>query len=71
VTGDFGVGAPVELAERTGQIIGTGLVNYGSADIRKIMGLRSGQIVARLGSRPYDEIVHRDNLAVTCETETG
>ena len=63
VTGEFSVGAPVEFRMQTGEALGKGLVNYGSADIRRIMGLRSGQIKDRLGHKPYDEIIHRDNLA--------
>jgi len=48
--------------------LGTGLVNYSSSDIRKIMGLKSGKIKECLGYKPYDEVIHRDNLAITCET---
>jgi glutamate 5-kinase len=64
VEGDFGVGAPVEIRNGGGEVVGTGLVNYSAADIRKIMGVRTSRIVERLGSKPYDEVVHRDNLAV-------
>ncbi|QTA91482.1 glutamate 5-kinase [Desulfonema magnum] len=65
VEGDFGVGAPVEFRNGDSEILGTGLVNYSSADIRKIMGLQTGEIRDRLGEKPYDEVIHRDNLAVT------
>ena len=37
------------------------------ADIRKIMGLRSNRIKSVLGYKPYDEVIHRDNLALTGE----
>lgn len=70
VTGEFSVGAPVEFQTPTGEVLGRGLVNYDSADIRKIMGLRSVQIKKQLGHRPYDEIIHRDNLAITWESPT-
>ena len=46
-----------------------GLTNYGAEDLRKIKGLRTGQIAAALGHCPYDEVVHRDNMVVTGETE--
>ena len=49
------------------KILGTGLVNYSAADIRKIMGLKSGQIKKRLGYKPYDEVIHRDNLVLTVD----
>lgn len=67
VEGNFGIGAPVEFKTAEGDILGTGLVNYSAADIRKIMGLQSRQIQERLGEKPYDEVIHRDNLVVTTE----
>lgn len=67
VEGNFGIGAPVEFKTAESDILGTGLVNYSSADIRKIMGLQSRQIQERLGEKPYDEVIHRDNLVITTE----
>lgn len=68
VDGEFSVGAAVEFRrENNDEILGTGLVNYSSSDIRKIMGLKSGKIKKYLGHKPYDEVIHRDNLAITCE----
>ena len=63
---DFCVGAPVDIKSSNGKIIGKGLVNYSSADIYKIKGLKSDRIAQVLGSKPYDDVIHRDNLAVTC-----
>lgn len=67
VEGEFSVGAPVEFRKTDNEILGTGLVNYSSTDIRKIMGLKSNQIKNCLGQKPYDDVIHRDNLAVTAE----
>ena len=67
VEGEFSVGAPVEFRKTDDKILGTGLVNYSSTDIRKIMGLKSNQIKNCLGQKPYDDVIHRDNLAVTAE----
>ncbi len=68
VEGEFSVGAAVEFRrENNDEILGTGLVNYSASDIRKIMGLKSGKIKKYLGHKPYDEVIHRDNLAITCE----
>lgn len=67
VEGEFSVGAPVEFKKTDDETLGTGLVNYSSTDIRKIMGLKSSQIKNRLGHKPYDDVIHRDNLAVTAE----
>lgn len=64
VEGNFDVGAPVECVNRNNRILGTGLVNYCAADIQQIMGLKSNQIANRLGYKPYDEVIHRDNLVV-------
>jgi glutamate 5-kinase len=68
VEGEFGIGAPVEFKRGNSDVLGIGLVNYNSADIRKIMGLRSNRIKSVLGYKPYDEVIHRDNLALTGES---
>lgn len=65
VQDDFGVGAPVEFRNRNDEILGIGLVNYSSTEIQKIMGLKSNHIMQVLGHKSYDEVIHRDNLAVT------
>jgi glutamate 5-kinase len=64
VQGDFEEGAAVSFKTSAGQIIGVGLVNYRSFDIDLIKGLKTYQIEACLGSRHYDEIIHRDNLVL-------
>jgi len=64
VQGDFGIGAPVEFASGNNEKLGIGLVNYSSADINKIKGLRTNQIKGCLGYKPYDEVIHRDNLMI-------
>ncbi len=68
VEGEFSIGAPVEFKNDDNKKLGTGLVNYSSIDIRKIMGLKSSQIKKRLGYKPYDYVIHRDNLAITDES---
>ncbi len=69
VEGEFGVGAPVEFKKTNNEMLGIGLVNYSADDIRKIKGLKSTKIKDRLGYKPYDEVIHRDNLAITGECE--
>lgn len=64
VVGDFNVGDPVQFVNADGTILGNGLVNYSAGDIRKIKGLKTGQIAACLGEKPYDEVIHRDNLVL-------
>lgn len=70
VEGEFNVGAPVEFKKGDNETLGTGLVNYSSTDIRKIMGLKSSRIKKILGHKPYDDVIHRDNLAITSEYHT-
>jgi len=69
VKADFGVGAPVTFVDRHNEILGIGLVNYTSMEIRKIMGLKSNRIKQVLGHKSYDEIIHRDNLAITAAVD--
>ncbi len=64
VEGDFAVGDPVTCVDREGTPLAKGLVNYSASDIRKIMGLKTSRIEQVLGHKDYDEIIHRDNLAV-------
>jgi glutamate 5-kinase len=63
--GTFEVGDPVEIRDASGAAVAKGLVNYSSADLRRIMGKRADEIGKVLGYRPSDEIIHRDNLVVT------
>lgn len=70
VEGEFGEGAPVEFSNAKNEVLGVGLVNYSAADIRKIRGLKTGRIKEKLGHKPYDEVIHRDNLALTGECDS-
>lgn len=64
VEGDFEAGDPVTCVDGNETPVAKGLVNYNSRDIGKIMGLKTGKIEQVLGHKDYDEIIHRDNLAV-------
>jgi glutamate 5-kinase len=50
VEGEFSVGAPVEFRTMDNEILGTGLVNYSSTDIRKIMGLQFNRYPKNYGT---------------------
>ena len=67
VEGDFVLGDPVTCVDAAGNAIAKGLVNYGADEIRKIMGLKTAKIEQVLGYKDYDEVIHRDNLAVTAQ----
>jgi len=64
VLGHFNKGDVVALCDSSGHEFARGLTNYPAADAQRIAGLRSEQIAETLGSAPYAEIVHRDNLVV-------
>jgi glutamate 5-kinase len=65
VEGEFGKGAVLSIRAADGTEIARGLSNYTSADAERIRGLQTERIAAVLGSVPYPELVHRDNLVVT------
>jgi glutamate 5-kinase len=69
VHNEFDVGAAVEFHSLRSEPLGIGLVNYSAADIEKIKGLKSSRIKQVLGHKSYDEVIHRDNLAITAEDE--
>lgn len=69
--GEFSSGDVVALADAGGRVFARGLVNYPVAELRRIVGLRTEGIAAVLGYCPYEEVVHRDNLAVICREESA
>ena len=64
VTGTFGKGDVVAMCGPDGEEFARGMTNYPSATVDRLRGLRTEQMAAVLGSVPYEEVVHRDNLAV-------
>jgi glutamate 5-kinase len=64
VEGTFIKGDLVALCDAAGKEIARGLTNYTSGEIMLIKGLKSDRIAEVLGQRPYEEVVHRDNLAL-------
>jgi len=64
VAGSFSKGDVVALCDAEGVEFARGLSNYSSADAERICGLRTEQIAEVLGTLPYEEVVHRDNLVV-------
>jgi glutamate 5-kinase len=65
VEGAFQKGDVVVLCDAAGREVGRGLSNYSAADLARIKRLRSELIAQVLGHRPYEEVIHRDNMAVT------
>lgn len=64
VEGPFRKGDLVTLCDQQGAEVARGLSNYHADEIQRIRGLHSDRIAQVLGHRPYEEVVHRDNMAV-------
>ncbi len=63
----FDMGAAVRIVDAKGRDIGCGLTNYSSEEIMRIKGCKSGEIQAILGSKDFDEVIHRDNMVLWSE----
>jgi glutamate 5-kinase len=64
VEGEFGRGDVVACVDGRGRECARGLINYSSADTRRILRQPSSQIARILGSTTEPELMHRDNLVV-------
>ncbi len=64
VEDEFNPGDVIRIKGPGGEEFARGLSNYSSADVERIKGLRTSRIESVLGHKYYDEIVHRDNLAL-------
>ncbi len=64
VEGDFEQGNTVRVLTTERREIARGISNYPASDVRKIMGAHTGAISGILGAKLYDEVIHRDNLAL-------
>ncbi|HHW62114.1 MAG TPA: glutamate 5-kinase [Syntrophomonadaceae bacterium] len=64
VEGDFQRGDVVAVKDAGGREIARGMVNYSAKEIGLIAGRRSTEIENILGSKDYDEVIHRNNLWV-------
>jgi glutamate 5-kinase len=67
VRGSFAKGDVVSVLFRDASApdareIARGLCNYSSQELERIRGLRSPEIAETLGHRPYEEVIHRDNM---------
>ncbi len=63
VAGNFDAGDAIEVVH-TGAVIGKGISNYSSAELNKVLGMRSKQ-VKELLPRASDEAVHRDYFVLS------
>lgn len=65
VSGSFARGEPIVVLNAQGQEIARGLSNYSRSETEKILGIASRDIGSQLGYAHEDELIHRDNLALT------
>jgi glutamate 5-kinase len=65
IDGRFERGDAVLVKDQQGREIARGLAAYGAADAERIAGKRTAEIEAILGYRGRDEMIHRDDLALT------
>jgi len=71
VEGVFERGDTVVIRDRQGAMIGRGIVAYSSADARLLTGRKSREIEGILGYRGRDEMIHRDDMALTGHPRDG
>ncbi|MBF0248292.1 MAG: glutamate 5-kinase [Alphaproteobacteria bacterium] len=65
IEGEFQKGDAVVIRDKAGRELARGLAAYSSGDARKIIGRPSSEIEDLLGYRGRDELVHRDDLALS------
>ena len=68
IDGRFERGDAVLVKDREGREIARGLAAYNASDAERIAGKRTVEIEAILGYRGRDEMIHRDDLALTVKT---
>jgi len=64
VEGTFNEGEVVAVVNKDGDEIAHGISNYNSLELNIIKGIDSSLIEGKLGYKHYDEIIHKNNLAV-------
>ncbi len=64
VTGKFDTGDIVSIIDSAGAEIARGLTNYSADQIDLIKGKKSSQIAKALGDKPYDAVIHRNNMTL-------
>ena len=70
VAGQFERGDAVLVKSEDGRELARGLIAYNDEDARRLVGRRTVEIEGILGYRGRDEMIHRDDLALTHSVET-
>lgn len=64
VKGKFSGGDVVSIIDGNDREFARGLSNYSGEEVDEIKGVKTKDIQSILGYKPYDEVVHRDNLVI-------
>jgi len=64
VEGNFQKGDTIAVVDRADRQLARGLTNYSAQQTNAIKGLKTGQIAKAIGEKPYDEVVHRNNMTL-------
>ncbi|MFZ5945954.1 MAG: glutamate 5-kinase [Bacillota bacterium] len=64
IEGEFHAGHVVSIVDENGTEFARGIVNYNTEELQKIKGIQCKDIQIILGYKDFDEVIHRDNLAV-------
>lgn len=70
IEGEFAPKDAVVLCNCEGKELARGLVNYGSGELRKILGCQSHDIPQILGYAGAETVVHRDNMVLAQPSRT-
>ena len=64
VAGEFEHGDAISILDEQGREFARGLTNYSNRECAKLAGCSSKEIAQKIGSKNYDEVVHRDNIVL-------
>ncbi len=64
IKGDFDPGDAVTCTDRHGKEFAKGLANFSSEVLQRIKGLKTSEVTRVVGQQLYEEVIHRDNLAL-------
>lgn len=67
VEGAFARGDIVDVVDSRDERIARGKVNYAADELARIKGLRTTHIAQVLGEKPFDEVIHRDNMVLMAQ----
>lgn len=64
IEGHFAAGDLITVSSTGGQVIARGISNFDHREAQTVRGLRSEQVLEKLGRVANEELIHRDNLVL-------